>query len=224
MRTVYLDFETFYSKEYTLRKLTPVEYILDTRFETIGVAVAEYDGKPFWIDGPDFDDWLKSARLHECSVVSHNALFDMCILSWRYDVVPKLMIDTLGIARAKLAHCTTSLSLASIAKHYGIGVKGDAILKVQGMTRDDMIDAGLYGALSEYALNDVDLCRAIYKRMQPFPTRELIILDTVLRCAVEPRITLDSDVLAEHLALGAGEQGSIAATRRSFDARRLDEQ
>ena len=199
MQTVYLDFETYYDQEYSLRRMTPVEYILDPRFENIGVAVAIDDGAPFWINGTDFERWLKTARLQDAKVVSHNALFDMSILSYRYGVVPKLMIDTLGMARAKLAYTTTSLSLANIALHFGIGAKGDAILKVIGMNAVAMQQAGLYQALSEYALNDVDLCRTIYKKLMPFPVSELVIQDMVLRCAVEPQFTLDSNLLALHL-------------------------
>jgi hypothetical protein len=41
MRTVFLDYETFYDKEFSLRKMTPVEYVLDHRFETVLCAVRE---------------------------------------------------------------------------------------------------------------------------------------------------------------------------------------
>lgn len=199
MRTIFLDFETYYDNDYSLRKMTPVEYILDPRYETIGVAVAEDDGEPFWLDAQQFVQYLRDNDLGECKVVSHNALFDMSILSYRYDVTPKLMIDTLGMARARLAYTTTSLSLANIAKHYGIGEKGDAIIKVMGMTAVAMKQAGLYKQLSEYALNDVDLCRTIYKKLLPFPVQELVIQDMVLRCAVQPKFTLDANLLALHL-------------------------
>ena len=54
-----LDFETYYSKEYGLNKLTTEEYIRDPRFEVIGVAVkCEGEGKhyhgaaaPRWFSG-----------------------------------------------------------------------------------------------------------------------------------------------------------------------------
>ncbi len=39
MKTIFIDYETYYDKEYSLRKMTPVEYVLDHRFECIGCAV-----------------------------------------------------------------------------------------------------------------------------------------------------------------------------------------
>ena len=36
MKTVFIDYETYYDKEYSLRKMTPVQYVLDHRFECIG--------------------------------------------------------------------------------------------------------------------------------------------------------------------------------------------
>ena len=36
MMKVVWDFETYYDQEYSLKKMTPVEYILDPRFEVIG--------------------------------------------------------------------------------------------------------------------------------------------------------------------------------------------
>ena len=37
MKKLWLDFETFYD-DYSLRKITPVEYITDPRFEALGCA------------------------------------------------------------------------------------------------------------------------------------------------------------------------------------------
>ena len=39
MDLITLDFETFYSKEFSLSKLTTEEYIRDPRFQVIGLGV-----------------------------------------------------------------------------------------------------------------------------------------------------------------------------------------
>ncbi len=206
MRTVILDYETYYDKEYSLRKMTPVEYVLDPRFETILCAVKE--GWPsnqptYVVDGADFGKWVKQADLENSIVVSHNALFDMCVLAWRYGVVPRLMVDTLGVSRATLAHKLKSLSLASVAMHLGLGVKGSTVHNVMGMNREAIKAAGLWNSYSSYSTNDAELCAGIYDkqvRSGIFPVRELAIMDMVLRCAIQPQFKLDRNVLAEHLA------------------------
>ncbi len=52
MKYVVVDFESFYSQEYSLRRMTPVEYILDPRWEAIGVAVKDGNKSAEWIDAP----------------------------------------------------------------------------------------------------------------------------------------------------------------------------
>ena len=207
MRTVVLDFETYYDKEYSLRKMTPVEYILDPRYETIMCAVKEIGtgiaDRTDVIDGPYFNDWLQTAELDKCCVVSHNALFDMCILAWRYNVRPRLMIDTLGVSRALLSHRLKSLSLASVAQHLELGFKGHEVTNVIGMTRKDIINSGRWPDYAEYNKNDADLCAGIYDKLVRsgmFPVREIAVMDMVLRCATEPKLFLDQSAIASHLA------------------------
>lgn len=104
MRTIAIDFETYYDKEYSLRKMTPVEYILDHRFEVTTCAVSIAGAPAFIIEGPDVAAWLAALDPADTCLVSHNALFDMCICAWRYGFVPRLMIDTMSMARAMIAH------------------------------------------------------------------------------------------------------------------------
>jgi DNA polymerase III epsilon subunit-like protein len=202
LKTIILDFESFFSQDYSLRKMTPVEYILDPRFECIGAAVKEESDAPYWVDGDDLPLFFADLAPQETCIVSHNASFDMAITAWRYGFVPRLMVDTLGVARACLGHKLKSLSLASVAQELGIGVKGGAIHKVVGMGAAAIKQAGLYDEYIQYAMNDAELCAAIYERLvksRVFPVSELVVMDMVLRCAVQPQFLLDQHVLAEHL-------------------------
>ena len=200
MKQIVLDFETYYDAEYSLRKMTPVEYILDARFEVIGCAVKEGDGKPFWLTDKELRVYLAGLP-DKVTIISHNALFDMCILSWVYDYVPTLMIDTLGMARAWMGHKLRSLALASIATYLKLGVKGDTVYKVQGMNLAAIKAAGFYEAYAEYSCTDAELCWLIYRHFinEGFPVAEIAVMDTVLRCAVKPAFVLDQTALAEHL-------------------------
>lgn len=206
MKTIFLDFETYYSVDYSLRKMTPVQYVLDPRFECIGCAVREgIDGEAYWVDGVDLPQFFADLDPKNTILITHNALFDMCIVAWVYNFVPKLMIDTLGIARATMGHKLKSLSLANVAAALGLGAKGGAVHKVIGMSGAAIKQSGLYDEYIAYAINDVELCAGIYQELvmksRLFPVSELLVMDMVLRCAIQPQMLVDQYVLAEHLAL-----------------------
>lgn len=205
MQTTVIDFETYYDSEYSLRKMTPAEYILDPRFETIGLAVRESwpSNKPtYWVDGPDAQSFFDNLDPNDTCLVSHNALFDMCVVAWRYCFVPRLMVDTLGVSRAVLGHVLKSLSLSNVARHLGLGVKGDTVMKVIGMNRRAIIAAGLYEDYKTYSIGDADLCAGVYDKLVrsgQFPVGEIPVMDMVLRCAIQPEFHIDKMLLAEHL-------------------------
>lgn len=200
MKQIVLDFESYYDQDYSLRKMTPVEYILDPRFELIGCAVKEGHGKSFWLTEPELITYL--AGLPEKVVlISHNALFDMSLLAWRYDYVPTLMVDTMGLARAWYGHKLRSVALSMVAAFLGVGAKGTTVHKVQGMGLAAIKAAGFYEEYAQYSLNDADLCWQIYRKIvdEGFPANEIMVMDTVLRCAVKPKFVLNQTLLAEHL-------------------------
>jgi hypothetical protein len=93
--------------------------------------------------------------------VSHNALFDNCIWSYRYGFVPRLMVDTLGVSRAVLS--LKSNSLASVAEHLELGAKGEEIHQAIGLRLADLkANPDLYRAYINYALNDATLCEGTF--------------------------------------------------------------
>ena len=86
-KLITLDFETYYDKEYGLKKLTTEEYIRDDRFETIGVAVKS-DGVTKWCTGTheEIKVFLNMFEMDKHFVLGHNMRFDAAILSWHYDI------------------------------------------------------------------------------------------------------------------------------------------
>lgn len=203
MRVLTLDFETYYSREYSLRKMSPVEYILDPRFQCTGLAVKRGDAPAEWVHGEDVEDFFRELPT-EVMCISHNALFDMSICAWRYGWVPKLMVDTLGIARATLAKELKYLSLDKVGEHLGIGRKTGALATVLGMRREDIqARPDIYQNFIEYGKNDADICYGIYEKLVlsgEFPMKELLVMDMVLRCTVQPQFIADVDLLRQSLA------------------------
>lgn len=215
MRTIYLDFETFYSKEYSLRKMTPIEYILNEQYETVGCAIIDdqLSSDARWLWGDAVADYLRKLPVEECRVVSHNALFDMCILAFRYQLYPRLCVDTMSMARALLSHELMGgrVSLDNVAKHLEVGRKTEGLSNVLGLRRAEIRErAHLSKPLIAYALNDVSMCRDIYEKLAPrFPPKEFVINHMVIEMATRPQFALNVDKLYAHKAMLAAEKQTL---------------
>ena len=201
MKFLFLDFETYYDQTYSLRKMTPVEYILDPRFECIGAALAVDHYEARWVEGPTLHKMFALFDPNDTIIVSHNALFDACIVEWVFNFRPKLWVDTMSMARALIAHDLNGVSLEKVASYLKLGVKGKAIYKAAGMHLADLKNNPImYQEYREYARTDCNLCRSIYWRLRPdFPTSEMVLNDMIIRCTTEPKFILDDTLLHQHL-------------------------
>ena len=123
MEILTIDFETFYSKEYSLSKkdITTQSYVDDERFETIGVAVKKNNEEPVWFSGTheETKNWLHQFDWENSFALMHNALFDATILAWRFGINPKIILDTLSMARAK--HGVDAGGIALVVNEENIG-------------------------------------------------------------------------------------------------------
>jgi DNA polymerase len=197
-----LDFETFYSKEYSLSKkdVTTQSYIDDERFEVIGVAVKRNDEPAVWFSGTHAEtkDWLKQFDWENSFATFHNALFDATILAWRFGVFPKVILDTLSMARAKHG-VDAGGSLAKLAERYNLGVKGTEVLDALGKRRADFSEVELvrYG---EYCKNDVELTYNLFRQLaSSFNKTEIALIDMTIKMHTMPQFMLDGHILHEHL-------------------------
>jgi hypothetical protein len=216
VKTIFLDFETYYDKDYSLRKMTPVEYVLDPRFECNGVAVIEDGGPSYWIDGDKVQAFFDRIDPTVTRAVTFNALFDMCICAWRFGWVPKQMVCTMSVARACIGHLLKrGASLKEVLRVLELPAKGDTLPKVIGMNLAAIKAAGLYNEYTDYANNDNEGNVGIFNKLvvsNIFPTGELEVMDMVLRCAINPKFVLDQHRLAEYLArTRANKEALIAA-------------
>jgi DNA polymerase len=197
-----LDFETFYDPKtgYSLRGMTPPQYILDKRFQTILLAAFDrtWDA-PRIIPAEDIPAFLAQYPPEETVAVSYNALFDGAILAWRYGWVPKLSIDALGMVRALRRYERNSLE-AVVEKLFGRKIDKSTIGKVAGLNAQGIKQAGLWPTFCTYAMTDVRECWHIFCKLCPeFPPEEARIMDLVLRAALQPVLHADVAMLQAHL-------------------------
>jgi len=207
MNIITIDFESFYSSEYGLKKYTTEEYIRDPQFEVIGVAVQVNDGKPEWFSGDALStyaflqnyDWSNSLAL------AHNAMFDGFILSNHFGIKPKGWLDTLSMGRA-LHGTEVGGSLAVLSSHYGLGVKGTEVVNAMGLRRE-AFPADQLARYGDYCENDVTLTWKLFNAMsKDFPPTELRLIDLTIKMFTEPVLWLDRVVLKGHL-------GRVKATK-----------
>ena len=100
---IFLDFETYYDRTYSLTKLSPVEYILDPRWETLCCAVAIEHEPAFLLPQDEVQHFLRTIKT-TYSVITHNALFDACILAYHYSYSPHCLVLHAKHVRGR---CTT---------------------------------------------------------------------------------------------------------------------
>ena len=201
MDLIVVDLETYYDQQYSLSKLTTEEYIRDPRFSVIGVGTKVNDEPTQWVTGPAAEvvEHLRTLPWDTSMLLAHNTMFDGAILSWRCGIRPKALGDTMLMSRA-LFGTEVSHSLKAVAERYGVGEKGDEVVRALGKRRDDFTpeEMARYG---QYCVNDVDLTYDIFQRMlaEGFPLAELKLIDVTLRMFTEPMLELDGAHLRMHL-------------------------
>jgi len=196
---IIFDFETFYSKEYSLRRLSVPEYLLDPRYETIMMAVYIPPASPQIILPHDIPAFLEQYPAAETVACSHNALFDLSILSWKYGWVAGTLLDSLGMTRSLRRYKRYSLE-ACVKELFGREMDKSQLGRVIGMNAQQIKQAGLWGPMCTYAMNDARECWHIFQKLAPeFPVEEMRVMDLVLRCAVVPRLYADVPMLEKHL-------------------------
>lgn len=146
-----LDFETYFSDDYSLKKMSTIEYIMDERFEVLCLAyhLEEHDVQNISrADSGGFRDCEHAAglprvgcvigeqvaifldrlrriygdRLESVTVLAQNFCFDGMVLKQHYGFTPKYVIDLLGLSRAWNARSRHDLD--TLAKRWKLGEKG----------------------------------------------------------------------------------------------------
>lgn len=154
MNTFSFDYETFYSKEYSIRDLGNYAYTHHPEFDAYMLAVACEDGT--WVGNPKEFDWelFKGA-----TVIAHNAGFERAVTDRLIELglIPAIefgqLVDTADLA----AYLGYPRALADAAYHL-LGVKPDKTMrdKAKGKRWNDMTPE-FQGQMSAYAVTDAVL-------------------------------------------------------------------
>jgi len=195
-----IDFETYYDDAYSLKKMENFEYVMDPRFEIIGVGLC-YNGQKEWISGTldEIRNILRDLPWERIRAVAHNARFDASIIEWRLGLRPHAYLCTMVGSRAHYVPQAGSASLHAVAAYLGIGTKGDYVGKVNGLHRHQFSVHQLseYG---EYCKQDAALCLGVAERLNKIlPVPEQRLIDLTIKKYVRPVLTLDRAYLVARL-------------------------
>jgi len=157
---VAIDFESFWSSDYSLKKMTAYAYVWDARFDAYLVAVSGEGVR--WVGDPKDFDWNS---IQGRPVLMHNAQFDWLVLMRLQelgivpkDYVPGPIYDTADLAAflklprnlAGAYEQLTGEKLDKAVREEAKGKSGREIL--QGLGKDRMLAYGIGDADATYKL------------------------------------------------------------------------
>jgi len=217
---VYLDFESYWSTDHTLSKMSPTEYVMHPDTEIISVAIkcADYPTDVIFGEAEikrhlDALDW--STKM----AIGHNMSgFDALILAWRFGIRPKMWGCTAAMARSKYGK-TCGVSLKALSKELGVGAKLDLeATNTKGKHLKDFTPDELR-AMEKYNKVDTELCAKLFKLLaKGFPKNELVQIDMTTRTLVEPKFVLDVDLVEGALNdVRAEKQRSLLDLAKQLD-------
>jgi len=206
MIRVTLDFETYYNtkEKYGLRTMSTQEYILDKRFQPIGVSVIIDDGPVQWYHGPQIKPTLAAIDWSNAILFCHNTRFDGAILNWIYGHKPAHMVCTMSMMASSGLSLFVGQSLDAAAKAlqaagYPTESKGDEVVKADGMRYEDFSDEAL-AAYGRYCMTDTLICKMVAEVLSEFtPAQEFWWQSIILKAFTDPVLRLDKPMLEEEL-------------------------
>ncbi len=181
--------------------MSPILYCLHPDTELISLAFKIGEKPTECIFGEaDMQAWADSIDWSDAFVVGHNlAGFDAMILAWRLGIKPRQWGCTLSMARP-IHGKDVGGSLAALVKHYGLGVKDQAILhQTKGrhlaeFTAQERMD------MKRYNSEDVEQMWRLFKKLLPHtPKEELALIDLTTRMLVNPQFDVDLSLLQRGL-------------------------
>ena len=159
---VAFDFETMYDSKahYSLRNMTPYDYVHDPRFDAYLVAFTSEDGQRF-VGAPEAFDWSSLAGAH---LIAHNAAFDGMVLNRLFELGKVARFEyALDCTADMVAFFCIPRSLKDACKHLlGRTLSKKVRAEMDGKTLRDLSPAARE-ELIVYGGSDADNCLDLWK-------------------------------------------------------------
>jgi len=163
MRVYAIDFETHYTKEYSIKTLGVDAYVNHPDFDPYLVAIYGEDVQ--WVGDPRDFDW---SRIEGANLVAHNARFDETVFVRAQQIkrIPAKVEIKSWFCSADLAvYLQASRSLMGACSDLlGIQLNKEMRDKLGKMTYREAVEKGLKKDIDAYALEDAKRCYELFTK------------------------------------------------------------
>lgn len=203
MLDLWIDYETYYDDQYSLKKMTRTAYLDDPRFKAHGASVALDNEDPIWISGRDLPAFWRDVGPHVTSMFCHNGLFDHGITAKFYMGRRVFLGDTMSMAQVALMRQFPGLRMSLDALALFLFPDRPDLHKMHGVLEDFKgvvcLNPGQEKRMAGYANQDNLVMRELFKRIlredQPWQN-VLQDIDLTLAMGVYPALVMDTDLAA----------------------------
>jgi len=199
MRTLFLDFETYYDKDCNLRKINTIQYVQHPDFKVWGVGLQwEDEEEPRWISGTEIKNTFDTIPWESVNVVCHNVNFDGFVLTEHYGIREIASLScTASMSRALWPNNRASLE-ALCHRLFGNEElsKGDQLGQLKGVKDPTKAQEKV---LADYCKQDVKIMKAAYEAIvDRVPDSEKYLIDLTARMFITPLLVADKKRLKRH--------------------------
>ena len=197
MDTFALDFESYYDKTCSIKRLGPLGYFAHPQFDAYMVSVVGDNGYEFVGHPKDFD-WN---QLEGQRVLSHNASFDETLYFFG---VKKGWWPSVNFAEW---HCTADMAAACGLPRALKNATAEAFdLEISKTTRDNMaakrwedMSEEFQKEVSDYALKDSELCLKLWQKYQEKWSDDEKLISLTNRRIIQRGLPMDTKLLEKQL-------------------------
>lgn len=197
METYALDFETYYDRSCSIRKLGPLGYFSHPDFDAYMVSVVG-DNEYTFVGHPKDFDW---GMLEGTRVLSHNASFDESLYLYGVtkDWWPEVKVAEWQCTADMVAACGLPRSLKnSSAEAFNLEISKTTRDNMSGKRWENM-EEDFKKEVSEYALKDSELCLKLWQKYEgQWSDREREI-SRVNRLITQRGLPMNTELLGQQL-------------------------
>lgn len=169
MRTICLDYETYYKKKttkhegYSVKDLGNWAYCNHPEFDPFLLSATDEDGS--WAGHPDEFNW---EAVRGCRIIAHNAAFDKAVTKRLVELgrAPAWVLDLEWQCTANMTSCLCGnrnlkdAAMVLLGKEISKGVRDQA----NGKHKKELVEEGLWDNMVAYSLQDTQIAFEIWQK------------------------------------------------------------